>query len=511
MVDVSKDLVRTNANRFPHSPALQNIETGERYTWTQLDERVGALAGVFVHRFGIGVGDRVLLLAEGDTRTFEVQYACMRIGAIMVPLNWRLALPELVELAVDAAPSLIMFDDVWRDSALKIAGVLGVDQTLGWRCAEDGTDYDEAIASGIPVEPRNDLAMDLPTHILHTSGTTGSPKGAVTTFKTMAWQTFNTAADALITGPGVKLLNPMPLFHAGGLMTVAAPVLAMGGCVATMRRFEPTLIAGLLSDPANEITHFTAPPVMWQMLADQPAYANGDFSAIRFAQVAGGVPALSLLGLWKDKGVRLRQAYGGTELGPAVTSMPVEEIDNRPASCGREVPFTQVRLVTTTGQDAVGREVGEIWIKGPSVTPGYWGKDPATDGVHVDGWFRTGDAAWRDEDGFYYLVDRYKDMYKSGGENVAPAEVERVLAAHPDIDEVAIIGVQDAKWGEVGRAFVVLRAGAQPVTVEDVHAYCADRIARFKFPRSVVIVDSLPRNTTGKVQKQQLRQVSPLS
>jgi fatty-acyl-CoA synthase len=504
--DVSKDWVRTNASRFPTAPALQNIETGERYTWSELDVRVGALAGVFTHQFGIGRGDRVLLLAEGDTRTFELQFACMRIGAIMVPLNWRLSLPELVALARDAEPGLVVFDDVWEASARKIAETLGVTQTLSWRCEGTGPDgdYDAALANAEPVEPRDDLPIDLPTHILHTSGTTGSPKGSITTTKSMIWQTFNTAADALISGPGVKQLNPMPLFHAGGLTTIAAPVLLTGGCVATMRRFDAPLIAELLGDPANEITHFTAPPVMWMMLSDAPAYEHGDFSSLRFAQVAGGVPSLELLERWKAKGFVLRQAYGGTELGPAVTSMPVDQVDVRPTSCGRAVPFTHVRLVTTEGSDATGSEVGEVWIKGPSVSPGYWRIDPATDGSHVDGWFRTGDAAWRDEDGFYYLVDRYKDMYKSGGENVAPAEVERVLATHPGIADVAIIGVPDAKWGEVGRAFIVLRAGAT-LTLEDVHAHCGDFIARYKFPRSLVIVDSLPRNTTGKISKAELR------
>ena len=505
MVDVSTDWVRVNARRFGNSPALRNVETDERYTWAELDVRVGQLAGVFASH-GVGAGDRVLLLAEGDTRTFEVQFACMRIGAIMVPLNWRLALPELIEQAADAEPSIVIHDDVWRESGRRIADAVGAPVALSWRCGDPGTDYDKALVGATPVEPRDDLPLDRPTHILHTSGTTGRPKGAITTAKTMIWQTFNTAADAGLTGPGCVHLNPMPLFHAGGLTTVSAPMLLTGGCVGTMRRFEPQTVARLLADPSQGITHFTAPPVMWLMLSEQATFATGDFSSLRFAQVAGGVPSRELLDTWNAKGVLLRQAYGGTELGPAVATMPADEVYNRPASCGRAVPFTQVRLVAPEGDDVAERAVGEVWIKGPSVTPGYWRRDAERDGAFVDGWFRTGDAAWRDEDGFYYLVDRFKDMYKSGGENVAPAEVERVLGAHPDVVDIAIIGVPDDKWGEVGKAFVVPREGVT-VTLESLREYCAERIARYKAPRHLVLVEALPRNTTGKIVKARLSEL----
>jgi fatty-acyl-CoA synthase len=505
VVDVATDWVRLNARRYGTAPALRNIETGERYTWSELDERVGRLAGALTG-LGVSVGDRVLLLAEGDTRTFELQFACMRLGAIMVPLNWRLALPELIELARDAEPSIVVHDDVWRESAVAIAAAVRAPAALSWRSDDPQTDYEKALAGASAVEPRDDLPLDAPTHILHTSGTTGLPKGAITSAKTMTWQTFNTAADAGMTGPGCVHLNPMPLFHAGGLTTVSAPMLLTGGCVATMRRFDAPAVARLLADPAQGVTHFTAPPVMWLMLSEQPDYAIGDFGHLSFAQVAGGVPSLELLDRWSAKGVLLRQAYGGTELGPAVTTMPADEVYRRPASCGRAVPFTHVRLVGEDGNDVSGTEVGEVWINGPSVTPGYWRRDPARDGSRVEGWFRTGDAAWRDADGFYYLVDRFKDMYKSGGENVAPAEVERVIATHLDVVDVAVIGVPDPKWGEVGKAFVVVRTGAE-LTLEQLREHCGEQIARYKAPQHLVVVAELPRNTTGKIVKARLREL----
>jgi fatty-acyl-CoA synthase len=502
---VSTDWVRVNAERYGDSPALWNVETDERSTWRQLDDRVGRLAGVFADSFHLGVGDRVLVLAEGDTRTFEVQFACMRLGAVMVPLNWRLAVPELLTLARDAEPALIIHDDVWQAVAEEISETLGITGRLNWRCGSYGTDYETALAGARMVEPRSDLPLGLPSHLLHTSGTTGRPKGALTTHETLVWQTLNTAADAGMTGPGRVLLNPMPLFHAGGLTTVATPMLLTGGAVATMRRFDPAAVLDLLGDPTRGITHFTAPPVMWLMLSDESSFESADFSALHFAQVAGGLPALDLLATWRSKGVVLRAAYGGTELGPSVTTMPLSHAESHPTSCGRAVPCTHVRLVDDGGHDVPAGAVGEIWVKGPSVTPGYWRGSAEQDSSWVDGWFRSGDAAYRDDDGFYYLVDRVKDMYKSGGENIAPAEVERVIATHPDVIDVAVIGIPDRRWGEVGRAYVVVRDGSV-LTLEAVREHCSRSIARYKAPRSVVIVDELPRNSTGKIMRAALRQ-----
>lgn len=505
MADKTKDWVRTNAERFGDAPALENVETGERYTWKSLDKRVGVLAGVLAQKFGIDVGSRVLVIAEGDTRIFEIQFACMRLGAILVPLNWRLTVPELVQLARDVEPAVVLCDGAWQETAVKVAEAAGVSQVAGWRATAEVPDLDECMTTATPVEPRTDLSMELPTHILHTSGTTGHPKGAITTIKSLTWQLLNTMSAREFTGPGTKLLNPMPLFHAGGLSAMANPLLLVGGAVATMRRFDAERVIGMIGDPAHGITHLCAPPVMWSALAEQPAFGQGDYSAMRVAEIAGGVPSAALIEMWRAHGVVLQQSYGGTELGPAATLMPRDAVVDRPTSAGLAVPFSHVRLVTADGADAAEGEVGEVWIKGPSVTPGYWRNDRTIDsGKTDDGWFPTGDAARRDAEGFYYLVDRIKDMYKSGGENVSSAEVERVIALHPHVVDVAVIGIPDDRWGEVGRAFVVLRPSAE-FTLETLRAHCVEHIAKYKAPHQMVIVDDLPRNATGKISKATLR------
>jgi fatty-acyl-CoA synthase len=239
---------------------------------------------------------------------------------------------------------------------------------------------------------------------------------------------------------------------------------------------------------------------MWLMLADQPGFEAGDFSHLRFAQVAGGLPSEDLLSRWRARGVVLQSAYGGTEMGPSVTMMPREFAQTHPGSCGRAVPFSHVRLVGEDGFDVPAGTSGELWVKGPAVSPGYWHGERERDAAWAEGWLRTGDVAWCDDDGFYYLVDRVNDMYKSGGENVAPAEVERVLATHPNVLDVAVTGVPDERWGQVGRAYVVVRPGGA-VTLEELREHCARSIARYKAPRSLVVVDELPRNSTGKVSR----------
>lgn len=504
MPDLYKDWVETNAVRHPDSPALVNLDTEEHFSWLDLERRVGALASVLVDRFHTARGDRVLIIAEGDVRTFEIQFACLRIGAIMSSLNWRLTLSDLVGLGKDLEPSLIIFDEVWRESAVEVARQTNCRQLLGWRSVDDYPDYDDLVSQADHLAARNDLPMDIPAMILHTSGTTGRPKGAIITAKALAWQTLNVMTHTLLHGPGTKQLQAMPLFHAGALNTISNPMLLTGGAVAVSRRFDPDESVRLLGDPSNGYTHFTAPPTMWQMMAGAPGLADADFGSLQFAQVAGGMPSLQLMETWEAKGVTLQPAYGGTELGPNVTCMPRDMGKDRPTSCGKAVQHTHIRLVSSDGKDTADGEVGEVWLHGPSVISEYWRHESAD---NFDGWFRTGDAATRDAEGYYYIVDRFSQMYKTGGENVAPAEVERVIATHDAVLDVAIVGVPDAKWGETGHAFVTLAEGSS-LSLEELRAHCEGKLARYKHPTALFVLDDLPRNVTGKVQKQELRKLS---
>ncbi len=496
------DWVAANAARWPHADALENADTGRAITWAELEDLVARTAGALADGLGVAKADRIAVLADNDIRFFVLQFAAMRLGAILVPLNWRLSPAELAVLCKDCAPRVLVHDETHAAHALALAGDVGC-AAIAWAVGDDGS-LDALVEVGRPVSDPAVRSLTDPTHILYTSGTTGLPKGALVTAETLTWQTFNVARVDAIAGPGDRLLCPLPLFHAGGLNTLANPILISGGCVAVPSRFEPQQCLDLLGNPARGFTHFGSVPTMYQMMSDLPAFADADFRAMRHMQVAGGIASQALLDIWSARGVELQVHYGGTEMGPAITAMPRDAVRSKVGSCGYPVAHTRVRLVTPDGVDAEVGQIGEVWIQGRSVTPGYFENPAASEASFVDGWFCTGDAARADADGFLYLVDRYKDMYKSGGENVFPAEVERLLLEHPSIAEATVIGVPDDRWGESGVAVVVRRDDAD-LTPQSLAQFCGERLARYKLPREVVVVSSLPRNATGKIVKADIR------
>jgi fatty-acyl-CoA synthase len=494
---VAHDWVAFYAARYPDRVALADGDTGATTTWRELDDRVGRLATGLTSEIGLARGDRVAIVADAHPRVFELQFSCFRAGLIFTPLNWRLAVPELTYICADAGATALVHDESWRALASDVAATAGISACL------DTAAVDALIAASTPMAPSLENSLDDPCQILYTSGTTGFPKGAISTFGTLLWNMINGSEPKGYTARGVHVYNPLPLFHAGGLNSTANPVLINGGRVTTASRFDPAAALQLMSDPTQAVTHIALVPVMYQAIADQPGFDAADFSSIRCAIVAGGLAPVPLIRRYEARGILLEAHYGGTEMGPAVLALnPTDRTQLEAGSVGRPVQHTAVRLVDDTGRDVGAGEEGEIWIKGPSVTPGYWGKDPSE--FFTDGWFRTGDVARRDDDGYYYLVDRVKDMYKSGGENVYPAEVERLLLEHPAIAEVAVIGTPDAKWGEVGLALVVAAPGAE-VTLDTLHEAIGDRLARYKHPRQLLVVDELARNVTGKVSKVDLR------
>ena len=513
----ARDWVARNAGHRPDSLALGCAEDGRTVTWAELDARVGRVAGVLAD-LGVGPGDRVALVSENDPRVFETQFAAMRLGALFVPLNWRLTVHEMAEICVDAEPAVLVHDDTWAQAATEIAAKAGIPRRLAWsmstrtehgtdHAADHGadTDYEPALAAAGYRAPARDLDLAAPTHILYTSGTTGRPKGSLSTNETLIWQALNTAHVTGFAERDCHQLNQMPLFHAGGLHVMANPILYFGGAVTTITRFVPDRILSLLTGLTPSVTHMAAIPLMYQAIADLPGFADADLSRIRHLVVAGAIATPELIDLYAERGLPLQPQYGGTEMGPMAFGLDNEanRVDKaRAGSSGRRAFHTDVRLVDARGEEVPDGTTGEIWLRGPSVTIGYWRK--TKDDFFTGDWFRTGDAARRDSEGFYYLAGRTKEMYKSGGENVYPAEVENVLSLHPDVADLAVVGVPDERWGEVGLAVVVPAAGKQP-TLEDLHTFAAEKLARFKLPKSVVLVDDLPRNVTGKVSRDTLK------
>ena len=495
------DWVAHHAASRPGAIALHGLDDGETRSWAALEARVARLAGALRHDRGLAPSDRVAALTDGDIRVLELQFACIRAGLTFVPLNFRLTASELTEMCQRLAPRLLVTDASWQPLAQQVAGAAGNIAVTDWVGATSG--FEMMATAGPPMAARTDMRADEVALILFTSGSTGAPKAAMCTLGALVWQAFNQAAASRVAEAGVHVFTPLPLFHAGGLNSLTNPVLFFGGKATISARFDPAAAARFLGDRGAAVTHVALVPLMYDLIAAAPGFAVGDFSALRTAIVAGGRLTPTLLDRWRATGVRFSPQYGGTETGPSVTALDPDAIHKALAgSCGSKVMFVDIRLVDAGGRDVPPGAPGEIWLKGPAITPGYIGREPELD--FTDGWFRTGDVARVDDDGCYFLVDRLKDMYKSGGENVSSAEVEQVLAEHPAVAEVAVIGIGHPKWGEVGLAVVVPRGGAS-LTVEQLRESCAGRLARFKQPQALELLDALPRNVTGKVVKDELR------
>jgi len=497
------DWIAHHAARRPAALAAVDLETGRRFTYRVFDRRIGALAGYLQQACGVAPGTRVALLAHNSTDTFELQFACFRLGAIFVPLNWRLALPELDAIAADCTPTVLIHDTEFAVAAEELARRHAVAHRLVR--SPEGSPYESAIAAARPLATPHPLTHDDLCTILYTSGTTGVAKGSITTHGMNFWNAVNCIGVATLS-PQAVLLCVLPLFHAAGLNIYANPTFHAGGTVVVMRRFDAGEALRLLADPALGATHLHGVPAHYQSMAVHADFATADLSRIVGAFVGAAAVPLPLLETWQRKGIALRQNYGMTEAGPLILNLEAADALRKAGSAGKPVMHVEVRVVAeAAARDVAPGEIGELWVRGPAVTPGYWHQPEATRAAFAEGgWLRTGDAVRVDEEGFITIIDRWKDMYVSGGENVYPAEVENVLYRHPAVAEAAVIGVPDLRWGEVGCAVVVPRNG-MTVTEAELLTHCAAALARYKIPRSVMIVEALPRNAVGKVHKPALR------
>ena len=485
----------------PEKIGLIDASTGERYTYLALNTRARALAAMLAEAYGVRQGDRVAVLASNSPEYLDAFFACALLGAILVPLNWRLTIHELRTILADCAPTLLLHDETHREPALAVAIELLAENTPPLRplafSAFPGTDKTLA-ARAVPFATDDG---EEPALILYTSGTTGTPKGAVLSHRMLTWNAINTQVS---WGLWDSDITPTftPFFHAGGLNVLTTPLYHCGGTVVLLRSAE---CEGVLRAIQQEhCTIIFTVPTMFQMLMEHPAFDTTDFSSVRFCVTGGSSCPIPIIERYMARGTVFRQGYGLTEVGVNCFSLAPEDALRKAGSVGRPVFHSRARLVDEQDQEAAVGAVGELALAGPHVCSGYWNRPEATVEAYRGGWWHTGDLARRDEDGYYYIVGRKKDMYISGGENVYPAEIEGLLATHPAIAEAAILAEPDQKWGEVGVAVVVVRPGHELDTTSVLN-FCAGKLARYKLPRRVVFVEALPRNAMGKVTKAELR------
>jgi fatty-acyl-CoA synthase len=492
------DLLTNRARLTPDQEALLELESGRRFSYAELNARANRAAS-WLRDYGVGYGDRVSLLAHNGVVFLDLLYGCAKIGAIFAPLNWRLVPAELSYIVNDMTPRFLLFGPEFAGAVQALRNDVTVEHVVPL------ARYETAMAEHSPDEPPRPARLTgEDTHcLLYTSGTTGRPKGAMIPQRQVLWNCINTAISWGLTAEDVTPVFT-PLFHAGGLFAFMTPILYLGGRVVVAKGFDAD--ASLQTIVDERCTVILGVPTLFQMWRNCDTYAAADLSHVRFF-ISGGAPCpVALMDAWREeKGVVFRQGYGLTEVGTNCFSMTDEESARKAGSVGKPIFHSEMRLVDEAGRDVPDGETGELLIRGPHVTTGYWRNPEATAGALVDGWFHTGDMARRDADGFYTIAGRFKDMIISGGENVYAAEVEAVLHEHPAVAEAALIGKPDAQWGEIGLMIVVLKSG-QTATAESLQAFCRERLARFKVPKEILFTEALPYSPYGKVQKARLRE-----
>ncbi|MGD9981826.1 MAG: long-chain fatty acid--CoA ligase [Hyphomonadaceae bacterium] len=485
------DLVDITAKRAaltPHRVAFEDALSGRAITYAELENRCARAAAVLASR-GVTRGDRVAILCRNRIEFFEIMFACAKLGAILAPLNWRAPVTELAAVMADCEPALVVFGKEDGETAKAISGalpLLSLDQG-----------YEAALATATPCTGDRRWSGDAVWFLSYTSGTTGTPKGVMQTFQMSAVNAFH-VTQAFDLRAGDTTLNFLPLFHTAGIQLVTIPTLIAGGTVIVLPAFDEARVFALLS----RLDIFFAVPAVYQQLARNPAFESADLAHVR-TWGCGGAPLTDVLvEKFAAKGVRVCNGYGMTETGPTAFIAAPEDVLTKMGSVGKPQMLLDVRIVDSEGNDAPEGESGEIWMRGPGLTPGYWNKPEETARAFTaDGWLKSGDIGRCDADGCYYVAGRIKEMYISGGENVYPAEIENVLARHPAVLESAIVGVADEKWGEVGHAFVMMRPGtAQPSSGELIQ-FCRAHLAAYKAPRYVTFVEDFPRTAAGKIRK----------
>ncbi|NUN06601.1 MAG: long-chain fatty acid--CoA ligase [Bdellovibrio sp.] len=483
----------------PKNIAIKDGETGREFSYAKLYELANQGAHLLRSKYGVSKGDRVAVLATNELEYVFVFFALQRLGAILVPVNFRLTQREVDHIITDCSPKMILFQEAYREVVEKLPATINPTKLL----LQGKDSFAEQLAglSDAGEYPFTAQESD-PVMILYTSGTTGAPKGAILTYKMLFWNSINTTLRLNISQNDCIVIF-LPFFHTGGWNVLTTPFIHRGAKVVFLKKFDAEQILSL-SEQEKATMIFGVPTTM-EMMARSALFEKVDLKSVRYAIVGGEPMPIELIKTWDKKGIPIRQGYGLTEFGPNVFSLNEEDSIRKIGSIGFPNFYIEAKVVDNEGRELGDEQVGELVLRGPMCMQGYWHNDKATQETIKEGWLYTGDLVRRDSEGYYYVVGRKKDMYISGGENVYPPEVEQILHAHPKVLEVAVVGVPDEKWGEVGKAFVV--AQDDSVSADELLNHCGKNLAKFKIPKHFVFLKSLPKGDSGKILKRKLTEL----
>ncbi len=501
------DWLDRQATIRPEKLALVDITSDRRLSYAEFNQRASRFAEYLNNHWQLSKGDSIAVLAHNSSDYLEMLYGCAKAGVIMVCLNWRLSVAELEYIIEDAGPVGLVYGADFNREALELAAKHGLNKLMQLGGADTDSaaaDYETCLAqsSGEPVVMR-DVKLQDPWHLLYTSGTTGRPKGVVQTFAMVLFNAINTQLTNQLSQDDV-FLNVLPFFHTGGLNLYTNPTIHVGGTNYIMSTFDPQKAIELLSD---KVTCFFGVPAIYLFISQHPQFKDSHFEQMRHWGCGGSPIANALLEEYLAKDIAICFGYGMTETGPLIFLTDPDTAKRKIGTVGKPALHAECKILDAEGKTQPANQRGQLFIRGPSITPGYWRNSEATrQAIDSDGWLDSGDIAYFDDDGDFYIVDRAKDMFISGGENVYPAEIENVIAELDEIAEVAVIGVNDDKWVEVGKAILVKKPDA---TLDDcgIKQHCKQRLAGYKVPKHFQFIDALPRNASGKVEKNQLKKL----
>lgn len=461
-----------------------------RYTYAEVNRRVNVVARA-LRDLGIAPGDRVAFLGRNVPELPLVLFAAGTIGAVFVPLNFRLAPPELEVILGDCTPRTLIWEPGLAETATEL-------RERGRTAVKHWIPATELPAEGPAEEIDEPVALEDECMVQYTSGTSGRPKGVRLSHSNISWNCYNMLIDVDVTSDEVSLVSA-PMFHTAALNQLFLPTFLKGGTAVLMSSFDVPRAFRLIED--LRVTWMFGVPAMFAAMVRAPEWDSADLSSVRVLMCGGAPVPEPLIRAYQARGLTFAQGYGLTETSPGATFLRTGESVRKAGSAGTPCFFTSVRVIGPDGSDVTPGQTGEVHVSGPNVTSGYWGQPP------LSGWLASGDAATVDAEGYLYIRGRVKDMFISGGENVYPAEVEQAILEHPAVGECAVIAVPDERWGEVGRAVVVPRRDTAVPPPQEILEFLRGRLAGYKIPGSVVFTDVLPRNATGKLVKSRLREL----
>ncbi|WP_286181031.1 long-chain fatty acid--CoA ligase [Bacillus sp. ISL-37] len=488
------DWLEKRASLTPKAAAIIDAGTGQDWSYREVNDRAKAIAA-WLETEGVKKGDRIALLAPNGICYFDLLFACGKIGAIFVPLNWRLSIDELAFIIKDCEPSILAF----HSSFTKEVTMIWTEEN---RCIQiNGTRFSRLIEQ-FAGQREMDLDEEDPLAMIYTGGTTGKPKGAVLSHRAIIWNSISTITSWNLTNED-RTVTYLPLFHTGGLNALSVPILMAGGTVVLANDFTPESAIKNLIEHKCTIVLFV--PTMHHMLVKSDSFHKAVFKDIKLF-LSGGAPCpLEIYEAYKQKGIAFKEGYGLTEAGPNNFYIDPSEADVKRGSVGKPMLFHNIRILHEDGNETGADEVGELAIQGNHAFSFYWKNKNATEDTLKDGWLYTGDLAKRDRDGYYYIVGRKKELIITGGENVYPLEIEHWLCSHPSIREAAVVGIPDEKWGEVVTAFIVLEEGAD-LGEQEAKKHCRQKLGGYKVPKVIYTIGQMPKTHVGKIDKKQLKE-----